>query len=190
MRNFLSGLTALFSGVLLIAGGAGSLELPERGRQMLGQAIRQLQDLGGSSLADWIERSRDDALAAGVAPVPPRVRAELAPHFPPALLDTARYRVGWPGELTPSAVSFRYGHADAITLGHVIVFKDPADAAANLVLWAHEITHVEQYRRWGMQEFARRYVTDHRAVEDEARRRTVRFLDLRGAEPWRLEPAG
>jgi hypothetical protein len=35
-------------------------------------------------------------------------------------------------------------------------------------LWAHEITHVVQYARWGVDEFAVRYLRDYQAVEKEA----------------------
>jgi hypothetical protein len=150
--------------------------------ELLGEAVR----INARVLAQWIARSRDDIGADRAAPIPPSIRAELAPFFPPELLDEVRYAVGWGDELMLPALSFRYGEAHAITLDDLIVFRTAEDALGNLVLWAHEVAHVDQYRRWGLEEFARRYVVDHRAVEDEARLRTLRFLDSRPGKPPRL----
>jgi hypothetical protein len=40
-----------------------------------------------------------------------------------------------------------WGNIEAITLGHVVLARDPATAAR---LRTHEHTHVRQYERWGM----------------------------------------
>jgi hypothetical protein len=40
-----------------------------------------------------------------------------------------------------------WGNIEAITLGHVILARDPATAAR---LRTHEHTHVRQYERWGV----------------------------------------
>ena len=41
-------------------------------------------------------------------------------------------------------------------------------------MWAHELAHVEQYRRMGVDGFAAAYITDWRAIEREATRRADR----------------
>lgn len=129
-------------------------------------AMAALAREGAPMLAGWIRRSQAAVLAAGAEPIPPEIRASLARYFPAEVLGGVRYRVGWsdPGSL-PGRLFEAYGQA--VTLGDVIVFRNAA-AAADKVIWAHEIAHVEQYRRWGIEEFARRYVADHRAVEREA----------------------
>ena len=50
----------------------------------------------------------------------------------------------------------------------IITFADPWDAENNVALWAHEVKHAEQFRAWGVYEFARAYVQDHTTVEAEA----------------------
>ncbi|HYD99495.1 MAG TPA: DUF4157 domain-containing protein [Alphaproteobacteria bacterium] len=138
------------------------------GRQAL------VQDYGAPMLADWIRRSRDEAVAAGVQPIPPAVRQKLLRIYPAALLDTVRYRVGGGSGFSLQRNSFGFGHADAITLGDVVVFRTAAEAASAW-LWAHEIGHVVQYRALGIDGFALRYIQDWRGLELEAegRARTV-----------------
>jgi hypothetical protein len=57
--------------------------------------------------------------------------------------------------------------AEAVTLGDVIIFRD-AQHAADPLLWAHELTHVEQYERLGMATFARQYLQQGWVLEQEA----------------------
>ena len=64
-----------------------------------------------------------------------------------------------------------------------LFFRSDADARHDLKLWAHELTHVEQYRRWGLAGFAARYVADSGAVEREAYANADRF------EAWRSSAA-
>ena len=57
-----------------------------------------------------------------------------------------------------------------MTLGNVIVVKT-RNASENRKLFAHELAHVAQYERLGIEEFARRYARDPEPIEDEARGR-------------------
>ena len=82
-------------------------------------------------------------------------------------------------ELSLPGLAFQYGDAAAITLIDVVLFRSDADARHDLKLWAHELTHVEQYRRWGVDGFVARYVADSGAVEREAYANADRF------EAWR-----
>jgi hypothetical protein len=50
----------------------------------------------------------------------------------------------------------------------VVVFRDAQAAAEDPVLWAHELWHVQQYREWGSDGFARRYTRDFQSVEGPA----------------------
>lgn len=122
--------------------------------------------LGAAALGGWIERARMRLDAAAVTGAPPSIVAQLCHHAPPELLGRVRYRIGWDRSAWLTAALFeRYGQA--MTLGDLIVFRD-ATVAANPVVWAHELAHMRQYAAWGIDGFARRYLSDARAVERAA----------------------
>lgn len=145
------------------------------------EAMAALAAEGAPMLAAWIDRSRAAVLATGTEPIPAGIRASLARHYPAEVLKGIRYRVGWsdPGSL-PGRLFAAYGQA--MTLGEVIVFRTE-EIARDPVIWAHEVAHVQQYRRWGIDEFARRYVADHRAVERDAWQETGRWAKRQGDPP-------
>lgn len=125
----------------------------EKGSQVLAQAIIYLRDL---ALQD-------------AKPIPLEVQVKLAPFFPASLLEKVRYSIAW-NPLVRSALrelieTDRYSLA--FTLDDVIVFADEG-GVDDLWLWAHELTHVQQYARWGVETFARFYIDNHRQVEKEA----------------------
>ncbi|HZV19126.1 MAG TPA: DUF4157 domain-containing protein [Sphingobium sp.] len=140
--------------------------------------LRNLSDatnqVASEALAQWIIASRDDVVRGGVSPIPAAIRARLAGHFPDALLDRVRYRVGIGNDLALPSHAFR-ANAAAITLDEVIAFRTDA-GAADAYLWAHELIHVQQYQRWGVRGFARRYTLDHDGVEREAESEAARIL--------------
>ena len=130
------------------------------------EAMALLLARGAPFLTEWIGRARADALARGTEPIPADIRSQLRKFYPEALLKTVRWRVGLGADGTLPAKLFEtYGRA--LTLGEVIVFRDDA-TARDAVIWAHEVAHVQQYQRWGIEGFARRYVENYRAVEREA----------------------
>jgi hypothetical protein len=138
-------------------------------------APASLDDAAGA-LADLIETARRQAIADGVRPVPTAAYGALLGYFPAALLQKTRFAVGGAGQLTVSGLGFSYGHALAITLGDVILFKTERAACRNIRIWAHELTHVMQYQRWGVDGFAASYVRDNAAVEREAIDNADRFV--------------
>lgn len=138
----------------------------------------------GPMLAAWIEASRADVLNAGTNNIPPQMFAALSGYFPPDVLSSVRYRSGWGNELALPALSFNFGDAAAITLNEVVMFRNEIDAQNNAKLWAHELTHVLQYRSWGVLDFAKRYIKDHRGVEAEADANADRF------EQWQFANRG
>jgi len=92
------------------------------------------------------------------------------------LLQRTRYGIAPDkGALSLPTLAFSYGDAAAITLVDVVLYRDERVAQQDLVLWAHELTHVVQYQRWGLDGFAARYVRDRNAVEKEARDNAARF---------------
>ena len=143
-------------------------------------AASQNADTLAPLLARLIEASRAQAIAAGVQPMPAAVRRGLAGYFPDALLRKVRFAAGgMEGNALP-ALAFAYGDAAAMTLGDTIIFRDLWRAESDLKLWAHELTHVQQYDRWGIDGFAERYVRDSKAVEQEAYGNAERFEAWRG----------
>lgn len=143
-------------------------------RRLFAEIGQAGEAMASETLARWIAASRADAVRAGVRPMPEAMRARLAPHFPAALLDKVRYRVGIGTDTSLQTHAFQ-GNAIAITLGEVVLFRHARDAAGNAELWLHELHHVRQYERWGLRGFARRYARDHHAVEAEARTDSARI---------------
>ncbi|MCW2390154.1 hypothetical protein M2333_003200 [Sphingobium sp. B11D3B] len=140
----------------------------EAGRRLLTDLQGAGQLFAAQALASWITASRNDAVAAGVEPIPPAIRARLRGHMPDALLDRVRYRVGQGHEFSLQTNTFNRSNAAAITLDDVVLFRSAEDAASDVGLWAHELHHVHQYRQWGVQGFAQRYTREYQGVEAEA----------------------
>jgi Domain of unknown function (DUF4157) len=160
----------------LLLGGLGWI-LPAQAQPVIAPALR---DYAAGALARLIEASRERAITAGVRPLPPGIQRGLVGFFPPMLLQRVRYAIApEKGALTLPALAFSYGDADAITLVDVVLFRDEHTAQNDLVLWAHELTHVMQYQRWGTDGFAARYVREMNVVEQEARDNAARFKTWR-----------
>lgn len=147
--------------------------LPARAQPLLPPSL-----LGQASslLATLIQAGRDAAIANGVKPVPPRIYSKLLGYFPDALLRKVRYASGHADVITIPGLAMNYGHIDAVTLGDVIMFREDRAAHNDAKLWAHELTHVMQYERWGIEGFAKRYLQDYDAVEREARDNADRYV--------------
>ena len=131
---------------------------------------------GARLLADLIQSARETAIANGVRPVPPQIYRSLLGYFPDTILRKVRYASGHADSLTIPGLALTYGHIDAVTLGDVILFHDDHAAHTDSKLWAHELTHVMQYERWGIDGFATRYLQDYEAVEREARENADRYV--------------
>jgi hypothetical protein len=139
----------------------------------------ELLNYAGSALGGLIEGARQQAIADGVRPIPATIYRALLGYFPAALLQRCRFATGTSRALTLQALAFSYGDATAVTLGEVILFKSERVAEGDLKVWAHELTHVMQYQRWGVDGFAERYVRDSAAVEQEAVDNANRFAAWR-----------
>jgi Domain of unknown function (DUF4157) len=135
-----------------------------------------LLEYASSALARLIDDARQQAIADGVRPIPAGVYRSLLGYFPAALLQKCRFAGGGARSLTLPALAFAYGDAVAVTLGDVVLFKSERMAQTDLKIWAHELTHVMQYQRWGVDGFAERYVRDSAAVEQEAIDNANRFM--------------
>jgi hypothetical protein len=135
-----------------------------------------LLERGAKLLADLIQSARETAISNGVRPVPPAIYRALLGFFPGAVLRKVRYASGQADNISIPGLALTYGHIDAVTLGDVILFRDDHAALSDAKLWAHELTHVMQYERWGIEGFATRYLQDYDAVEQEARDNADRFV--------------
>lgn len=125
-------------------------------------------NLAAARLEAWLLQSRQAAVRAGTEPIPLMIRAQLAPFYDEALLDAVRFRVGITEEMDAATVMLQNPDVQAVTLIDVVVFRDAQAAAEEPVLWAHELWHVQQYREWGSDGFARRYTRDFQSVEGPA----------------------
>jgi hypothetical protein len=156
--------------------------LPVRPRQPIASG---LLEYAAATLGDLIDGARQQAIADGVRPIPPSVYRALLGYFPAALLQKCRF-AGDARALTMPALAFSYGDAASVTLGDVVLFKTERTAETDLKLWAHELTHMMQFQRWGIDGFADRYVRDSGSVEQEAidnASRFVAWLPRRGLPP-------
>ena len=158
-------------GVLMIA--ALAWALPAKAQPDIPPA---LLEYAGGALGGLIDTARQQAIADGVRPMPTSIYRTLLGYFPSALLRRCRFATGNSRALTLPALAFSFGDATAITLGDVILFKSERLAETDLKVWAHELTHVMQYERWGVEGFAGRYVRDSAAVEQEAIDNANRFM--------------
>lgn len=121
----------------------------------------------GAALAEAIRISRNTHIGSA-QPVPADIRAQLAPYFPANILNQARYRVKSGAISLPSIIN-TINRGNAVTLDDLIVF-DNATQAQNLELWAHELTHVMQYKNMGVESFANVYsATGGQGLEGQAR---------------------
>ncbi len=143
------------------------------------------------ALATTIRLTRDRAWSAGVRPAPANVVKALSPYFSPGVLSQVRWRTPMQQPSVSGLLVHWYFREGAVTLSDVVLFSD-AGLAQDPGFWAHELTHVEQYRRYGVDGFARRYVNDWESLEREARQRATRIrAELRKGHPQpRPSPRG
>ena len=145
------------------------------GRDMAAQTWREAKatsldtaaEAGAPILGGWIAAWRRQAMEEGTQPMPRATKEQLVGFFPEMLLNRVRYRIGWSQRQTVESGLFRLSDARAVALIDVLVFRDDA-VAADPVIWAHELAHVQQYDQWGPLEFARRYLRDPGAIESDA----------------------
>ena len=147
--------------------------LPARAQPLIPPSLR---DHATRLLAILIAAGREAAISAGVKPMPPQISRALLGFFPDAVLRKIRYASGQADAIAIPGLALAYGDIDAVTLADVILFREERAAREDTKLWAHELTHVMQYERWGIEGFAGRYLDDHEAIEKEARDNADRFV--------------
>jgi hypothetical protein len=151
-------------------------------------------EVDGVALEIWINASHNSA-AGGALPIPQNIRQFLTGYASDASMNSVRYKIGDNGVANAAGVIERGGHVSAVTLIDVIVFLGPSEAN-DVALWAHELTHVDQYRDWGTKSFAVQYASDYNSVEAPAYAKGNGFRQwaspnlVPGWGVWCYEPGG
>ncbi|WP_416739858.1 eCIS core domain-containing protein [Pseudomonas sp. NFX71] len=145
----------------------GCICLPDLG-QVLGPVPDGIYQIAAPALALWLTQARAEAANAGLQPMPPHIREQLLRWYAPGILDTAHYKVSDNGQFSAATAMLQNPDVGAVTLIDIILFRDAQTAEQNVVLWAHELKHVQQFQEWGVEGFAQRYTQDFNAVEAPA----------------------
>lgn len=128
-------------------------------------------------LSASISHSRASALRSGDNRIPPEMRRQLAPFFDAETLDQVRWTMSSRRVSLDTFVSAMFPRYRAMTFDDLVVFQTPADAG-NISLWAHELVHVEQFRKMGtVRRFSRAYLAHWPEMENTAVDRTNHILD-------------
>jgi hypothetical protein len=138
------------------------------GLPVVGHTLTEIQaQTAGAPLEQWIVASHDSALK-GALPIPDYIRRQLTGYASEDSMNRVRYKIGDGGFLNLARVLEQGGFASAVTLIDVVVFRGRTEAN-DLSIWAHELTHVDQYRSsGGVHSFAIQYARDYNAVENPA----------------------
>ncbi|WP_392887582.1 DUF4157 domain-containing protein [Pseudomonas migulae] len=145
----------------------GCICLPDLG-QVLGSVPDDIYQMAAPALASWLTQARTEAASAGVQSIPPHIREQLLRWYDPVVLDAARYKVSDNDQFSAATAMLRNPDVGAVTLIDIILFRDAETAEQDIVLWAHELKHVQQFQEWGVEGFAQRYTQDFNAVEAPA----------------------
>lgn len=147
--------------------------LATQARRQSERLVRRSSRVTGPVLAQAIRHAEAQASRANAKPIPEPMTKLLAPHFSKELLASVRWSVG-NGRLDLGTwLTEQYMDEGAVALNRQVVFSS-ARLNANVWIWAHELAHVEQYRRLGVNGFAAAYIADWRAMEREATDRANR----------------
>ena len=96
--------------------------------------------------------------------VPPEMaRRLLILGVPEQFVSRARWSNNWRAVDTVFSMDAR-----AMCLQDVIVFRDLQDVYNDVALWVHELKHLEQYDRLGLERFAAEYTVNRQTYENEA----------------------
>ncbi len=151
-------------------GGLSPDNIARQGQQAVqdvSNAVNELQAnlLTGPTLEQAIIGSRNTAIN-GSLPIPPNIRRQLTGYASEDSMNRVRYKIGDNGFLNLARLLEQGGFASAVTLIDVIVFRGPGEAA-DPSIWAHELTHVDQFAD-GTHSFTVRYARNWRSIEEPA----------------------
>ena len=145
--------------------------------QNLPQDIANLGNPAGLALAFAVRQAKAQA-GFGARAMPADVYQQLSQFYRAEFLQSVTYNTFDSARITlDSAVMLLNNDVSAITLEDIIVFHNESEAH-DPVLWAHELTHVQQYRNRGVDAFANMYTTNAWVLENEAKDRQNRIAQL------------
>lgn len=137
------------------------LEVVARNPDQLLNLVTHPQDAAYVAVASGMSAARNAVLVKGGNRIPPDIRAALAPWYPAELLESIRWSTEWNAiQNVPQLVQFlSMPNIRAMTFMNVVIFHNPREID-DVELWAHEIHHAQQYKEWGLVEFAKRWVNN------------------------------
>lgn len=150
--------------------GRSAGEIADQARRGSQRLVQHSTRLTAPVLAQAIRHGEAQALRAGSRQLPASMQKLLAPHFSRDILSSTRWTVGRGRVDLGTIITEQFMDEGAIALNRQIVFSSER-LTGNVWMWAHELAHVEQYRRLGINGFAAAYIADWRAIEREATRR-------------------
>lgn len=142
----------------------------EQARRESGRLLRRSGRVTGPVLAQAIRHAEAQASRAGAKPIPAPMIEILTPYFDAELLRSVRWTIGTGRVDLGTFLTEQYMDEGAVALNRQVVFSSER-LTENVWIWAHELAHVEQYRRKGVNGFAAAYIADWQAVEREATER-------------------
>ena len=147
---------------------------------------------GGTALAAEIRRAEANAKRS-CRPIPDFVYRTLRGMFSETTLGVC-FSTDWGAAQNWTLQQFLLANdfAGAVTLNRVIVFRSPdlalTETRDTIALWIHELVHVEQYARMGIDNFANRYIVDWQSIENEAEARESQAVWPVGTNPRPIPP--
>ena len=139
--------------------------------------------LVGDALAVAIRNAKAQA-SNGVRPVPGYISQQLQVFFGAELFASVSYNTLEAGRISlDGLVMVLNNHVEAITVEDIVVFRTEADAQQDRGCWAHELTHVQQYRARGNPIFANTYTTNAWVLENEAIDNAARIMQTIHGSP-------
>lgn len=141
--------------------------IPDAIRHLPQDAINFLNP-AGVRLAFLLRQAHAQAIGSA-QPIPERIRDRLTAFFPAGILDRSRFTTqARSGVSLASLLMQADNQIGAITVDDVIIFRGESEAA-NTGIWAHELVHVAQYSRMGIDGFAAMYAgPGARTIENDA----------------------
>ncbi|MFN3818580.1 DUF4157 domain-containing protein [Blastomonas sp.] len=144
-----------------------SRQIASRAQRGSSRLVQRSASITGPVLAQAIRHAETQASRAGAQSIPEPMTRVLAPYFDAELLASVRWTIGAGRLDLGTLLTDQYMDEGAVALNRQVVFSSER-LTENVWIWAHELAHVEQYRRMGINRFAAAYIRDWQAIEREA----------------------
>jgi hypothetical protein len=151
----------------LTHGGLSPADIAKQSSQGIANAVNDKESLLSVSTLEQAIISSHNTAINGAMPIPPQIRQQLTGYASEESMNLVRYKIGDDGFANLAHLLEQGGPAAAVTLIDIVVFRGPSEAA-DPSIWAHALTHVDQYQAWGVHSFAMQYARNWRSVEDSA----------------------